>query len=301
MLLKRRFPSDELWCMRYLNIRMDLTEKEKQHWANLEKGYEGEVKFDLLTEKLTEERLVIHDLLLEVNNSYVQIDTLIISERMIHLIEIKNFQGDWNLESDKLYAVNTGREYKNPVHQLKRSASLFRQLLQILKQTIPVEASVLFINPEFTLYQAPMDQPIILPTQINRFLKDLNHTPSKLNEGHRKLARQLLSLHQTKNPYTILPDYHFDQLKKGMYCMNCHSLLSPVHRTLVCEKCGGREKLEQAILRNIREFKFLFPERKLTTQSIYEWCKADISKRTYSRVLKKNFTARGSTSNTYFV
>ncbi|URM33177.1 NERD domain-containing protein [Cytobacillus firmus] len=301
MLLKRRFPSDELWCMRYLNTRMELTEKEKQHWANLEKGYEGEVKFDLLTEKLTEERLVIHDLLLEVNNSYFQIDTLIISESMIHLIEIKNFLGDWQLESDKLYAVNTGREYKNPVYQLKRSAALFRQLLQILKQTIPVEASIIFINPEFTLYQAPMDQPIILPTQINRFLKDLNHTPSKLHEGHRKLAQQLLSLHQTKNPYTILPDYHFDRLKKGMYCLDCHSLLSPVHRTLVCEKCGGREKLEQAILRNIREFKFLFPERKLTTQGIYEWCKADISKRTYSRVLKKNFTARGSTSNTYFV
>ncbi|MEH6988240.1 nuclease-related domain-containing protein [Cytobacillus firmus] len=66
--------------MRYLNTRMELTEKEKQHWANLEKGYEGEVKFDLLTEKLTEERLVIHDLLLEVNNSYFQIDTLIISD-----------------------------------------------------------------------------------------------------------------------------------------------------------------------------------------------------------------------------
>ncbi|MGN7178844.1 nuclease [Paenibacillus sp. FSL R5-0490] len=300
MLLKRRFPSDELWYMRYLNTRMELTEKEKQHWANLEKGYEGEVKFDLLTEKLTEVRVVIHDLLLEVNNSYFQIDTLIISERMIHLIEIKNFQGDWHLESDKLFAVTTGREYKNPVYQLKRSAALFRQLLQILKQTIPVEASVIFINPEFTLYQAPMDQPIILPTQINRFLKDLNHPPSKLNEGHRKLAQQLLSLHQTKNPYTILPDYHFDQLKKGMYCMDCHSLLTPVHKNLVCKKCGGHEKIDQGILRNIKEFKHLFPERKLTTQGIHEWCNANINKRTFSRVLKKNFTARGSTSNTYY-
>ncbi|WP_404356811.1 NERD domain-containing protein [Cytobacillus firmus] len=300
MLLKRRFPSDELWCMRYLNTRMELTEKEKQHWANLEKGYEGEVKFDLLTEKSTEERLVIHDLLLEVNNSYFQIDTLIISERMIHLIEIKNFQGDWHLESDKLYAVNTGREYKNPVYQLKRSAALFRQLLQILKQDAPVEASVIFINPEFTLYQAPMDQPIILPTQINRFLKDLNHTPSKLNEGHRKLAQQLLSLHQTKSPYTILPYYHFDQLKKGMYCKECQSLLNRINKDLVCGECSRHEKIDQAILRSIREFKLLFPERKLTTESIYEWCNADISKRTFSRVLKKNYTMRGSTSNTYF-
>lgn len=300
MLVKRRFPSDELKSMRYLNTRMELTEREKRHWSNLEKGYEGELKFDLLAENLTEERLVIHDLLLEVNNSYFQIDSLIISEGMIHLAEIKNFQGDWHLESDKLYAVNTGREYKNPVYQLKRSVALFRQLLQTLQSNVPVEASVIFINPEFTLYQAPMDQPIILPTQINRFLKDLNHIPSKLNEGHRKLAQQLLSLHQTKNPYTMLPEYHFDQLKKGMYCKVCQSLLNRINKDLVCGECGRHEKIEQGILRNIKEFKLLFPGRKLTTQSIYEWCNADISKRTFSRVLKKNYSMWGDTSNTYF-
>ncbi|MEH7325224.1 nuclease-related domain-containing protein [Cytobacillus firmus] len=99
--------------MRYLNTRMELTEKEKQHCSNLEKGYEGEMKFDLLAEKLPEEKLVIHDLLLEVNNSYFQIDTLIISEGIIHLIEIKNFQGDWHLESDKLYAGNIRILYTN--------------------------------------------------------------------------------------------------------------------------------------------------------------------------------------------
>ncbi|KAF0819186.1 hypothetical protein KIS4809_2029 [Bacillus sp. ZZV12-4809] len=44
MLVKRRFPSDELRSMRYLNTRMELTEREKQHWSNLEKGYEGELK-----------------------------------------------------------------------------------------------------------------------------------------------------------------------------------------------------------------------------------------------------------------
>lgn len=62
MLVKRRFSSDELCYMRYLNTRMELTEKEKQHWSNLEKGYEGEIKFDLLAENLTEERPVMHDL-----------------------------------------------------------------------------------------------------------------------------------------------------------------------------------------------------------------------------------------------
>lgn len=41
MLLKERTESDELLTFRYLNNRMELTEKEKSHCFRLEKGYEG--------------------------------------------------------------------------------------------------------------------------------------------------------------------------------------------------------------------------------------------------------------------
>jgi Nuclease-related domain len=301
MLLKSRAESLELLIMRSLNTRMEFTEKEKFHYSNLEKGYEGEVNFDSLAESLQEERFIINDLLLEVNNSYFQIDTLIISQGVIHLLDIKNYQGDCYFKSDKLYSVVTEREYKNPVDQLKRSATLFRQLLQNLKQNYLVDASVIFINPEFTLYQAPMDQPIILPTQVNHFLRDLNKTSSKLNEGHKKLAQTLISLHQTKNPFTVLPNYNYDQLQKGAFCKNCKSFLVAIKNyDFVCKMCGEHEKIELAILRNAKEFKLLFPKRKITTQSIYEWCKVDLNSRTFCRILKKNYTAFGSTRDTYY-
>ncbi|WP_153127055.1 nuclease-related domain-containing protein [Peribacillus tepidiphilus] len=301
MLLKGRSESDELRSIRSLNTRMELSEKEKIHYLNLEKGYEGEIKFDLLAESLKGEKYIINDLLLEVNSSYFQIDTLILSQGVIHLLDIKNFQGDFYLESDKLYAVTTGREYKNPLDQLKRSATLFRQLLQNLKQNYLVEASIIFINPEFTLYQAPLDQPIILPTQVNRFLRDLNNSSYKLNDGHKKLAQKLISLHQTKNPFTVLPQYNYDQLQKGIYCKTCKSfLISRKNNDFVCGKCGGHEKIELAILRNVEEFKMLFPDRKITTQSIYEWCKVDLNKRTICRILKKNYTTYGNTRDTYY-
>lgn len=177
MLLKGRSESEELLTFRFLNMRMELTEKEKMKYLNLEKGYEGEKKFDLLSERLQEERYLINDLLFEVNSSYSQIDSFIISQGVIHLLDIKNYYGDCYLESDKLYAVTTGREYKNPIIQLNRSATLFRQLLQTHKLNYLVVPYVIFINPEFTLYQAPMNQPIILPTQVNRFLNDINKIP----------------------------------------------------------------------------------------------------------------------------
>ncbi len=301
MLLKGRSESKGLMAMRYLNTRIELTKKEKFHYLNLEKGYEGELKFDLLAKNLQEERFIINDLLLELNNSHFQIDSLIISQGVIHLLDIKNFEGDCYLESDKLFSVTTGREYKNPVNQLKRCATLFRQLLQNLQQNYPVEASVIFINPEFTLYQAPMDQPIFLPTQVNRFFRDINNTPSTLNEAHQKLAQKLISLHQTKNQFTLLPEYSYDQLKKGVYCKNCRSFQVTIKNSdFVCNNCGEQERIEQAILRNVKEFKQLFPDRDITTQSIYEWCKVDLCKKTIRRILKKNYTVFGKTRGTYY-
>jgi hypothetical protein len=301
MLLKGRSESDELLGLRYLNIRMELTAKDKFHYLNLEKGHQGEVRFDLRVEGLLEERYIINDLLLEVNNSYFQIDTLIISQGVIHLLDIKNFQGDFYLESDKLYALANNREYKNPVDQLKRSTTLFRQLLHDLKQNYLIEALVIFNNPEFTLYQAPKDYPIILPTQVDRFLKDLNETPTKLNDGHKKLAQKLLSLHQLKNPFTVLPKYSYDKLQPGTYCLDCKSFLITIkNKKLVCGKCGACEEIESAILRNVEEFKFLFPEQKITTQSIKEWSKLDLSDKTFYRILKNHYTALGKTKYTFY-
>lgn len=44
---KSRNEKDELKILRFLNARMNLSEAEKKRLYRLEKGYEGEVMFDL--------------------------------------------------------------------------------------------------------------------------------------------------------------------------------------------------------------------------------------------------------------
>lgn len=158
MLLKKRSEPAELVLLRYLDTRMQLNRQEKFNLSNLEKGFAGEVKFDLMAENINEERYFLNDLLLEYNNSYFQIDTLIISQGLIHLLDIKNNEGDCYIEEEKLYNVTTGREYKNPITQLDRSENLFRLLLKNLNLNFLIEASIIFINPEFTLFKAPFGQ-----------------------------------------------------------------------------------------------------------------------------------------------
>ncbi|MDC3418256.1 nuclease-related domain-containing protein [Aquibacillus salsiterrae] len=304
VVLKRRFVSKELMVMRALHVRTVLTEKETFHYLNLERGLEGEIQFDLLVEGIGEEVYVLNDLLFEVNNSYFQIDSIIISQATVHLFDIKNYQGDCYYELDKLYGVSSKREYKNPIDQLKRSTTLFGQLLQNLGANFLVNPLLIFINPEFTLYQAPMNQPIILPTQVHRLINDLNSTPSKLNDGHKMLAQKLLSLHQTKNPFERIPEYSYDQLQKGIYCRKCKSFMLEVNGySFVCRHCQEKEKVDSAILRMTKEFELLFPNDKISTNGIYDWCdwgKIGCNKVTISRVLKKNYQSIGTKTGTYY-
>jgi hypothetical protein len=299
MFFKPRTESDKIKIFRLLNSRMNLPESDKQYFLNLKKGFEGEVMFDKLTEKLESESLIVNDLLLKSNNTTFQIDSFIIKETL-YLFEVKNYEGDFYYQSDNFYPMN-GNKIQNPLHQLNRSESLLSQLLMKHGYRIPIEAWVVFINPAFTLYQSPKNKPIIYPTQLDFFMKKLNASPSKLNGRHHKLAELLVSLHQTEFPYTGLPKYEYNQLKKGMTCNACHSFAISVNgRRLLCEECGCEEDLESAVLRSVRELKLLFPDKKITTSDVLDWCQVHVAMARISRILKKNFKAIGYGQWSYY-
>ena len=244
---------------------------------------------------------ILNDLLLKQNNTTFQIDSLIILSETIYLFEVKNFEGDYYYESDRLYKKPKS-EITNPLTQLNRSESLLRQLLQNLGYNIPINASVIFINPEFTLYQAPLNKPLIFPTQINRFLKNLNTIPSKLNKKHQMLADQLLSLHIKDSPFKLLPSYYYEQLRKGITCAKCSSFsISVVGKICVCNECGYKELISAAVMRCVMEFKLLFPNQKITTKAIHEWCQVIESKKRIKSILEKNFKIIENNRWSYFV
>lgn len=297
---KPRVKPQELIILELLNKRKKLTSKEKQHYLNLKKGFEGEMLFDTFTEKLQCECLILNDLLLVVNNTTFQIDSLIIAGERIFFYEVKNYEGDYYYESDKLFK-KPKLEILNPLHQLSRSESLLRQLLLSLGFNLQIDTSVVFINPNFTLYQAPLDKPIIFPTQVTQCMTNLNTIPSRLTERHNKLAGQLLSLHNSDSPYTQIPSYDYNQLKKGITCLKCHSFSVAVEkRTCVCRKCEYKESVTKAVLNSVKEFQVLFPNEKITSNVIQNWCQVVKSKSSIRRILATNFNSVGKQQWTYY-
>jgi Nuclease-related domain len=300
MLVKPRLMSDELKVWRAINSRMKLSSKESAYYLNLEKGYYGEKMFDEWIGDLTNEWLVLNDLQLEYNNTFFQIDSLIISSEKIYLFEVKNYEGDFIYDNERFY-TKTKTEIKNPLLQLKRCESLFRRLLQDLGITYPIESHLIFINPEFHLYQSPLDLPIISPTQLNRFKNYLNSNTLRVETKHSNLANKLLSIHLSKSPFIRLPQYKYDLLNKGITCRDCFSITKLIDGKIVCTECGCKETIATGVLRNIKEFALLFPERKLTTDSIFEWCKVAKSKKIIRHILSKNYTLIGHGKSSCYI
>jgi transcription elongation factor Elf1 len=302
MAYKTRNESKEIKILRVLHKRIILSENDQQHFYTLKKGYEGEVLFDKLTDKLQCECYILNDLLFKVNNTTFQIDTIIIFSGRIHFYEVKNFEGDFYIDSKtNNFYKKPNKEYINPLLQLTRSNSLLRQLLNEIRCNFPIDAQVVFINPQFTLYQAPLESPIIFPTQLNKYMNKLNETSSKLNGRDKSLADRLISLHIEENPYTKLPKYEYKQLKKGFTCIVCNSYsISVQGKRCVCDDCGHEELVSTEVLRNVNEIKILFPTMKITTNLISEWCMDKGLKRTIKKVLLKNYKQVGVRQWTYY-
>jgi hypothetical protein len=299
MEFKVRTKPTELEILETLDTRMQFLKKDQQHYLNLKKGYEGELAFDEFTRELTCDCLVLNDLLLQVGSTTFQIDTLIIAD-IIYLFEVKNLDGDYYYDKDQLY-TKSNYEILNPTIQISRSESLLRQLLHPLGITSKINSSVVFINPEFTLYQAPLDKPFILPTQVKRYIGKFNKINSRITNKHIALADKLVSLHLTDSPFTQLPKYEYGELRKGVSCQRCGSHKMFIKwANCVCEKCDAIEGLEDVILRNIREFRLLFPNEKITTNTIHNWCGEIASTKTISRILERNFISFGARRWTYF-
>jgi hypothetical protein len=301
MIYKSRMEPVELLILEALNSRMDFSDKDKQTYLSLKKGYEGEVLFDSMTANFECDCFILNDLLLKHNNTVFQIDSLIITQERIYLCEIKNYEGDYYYEKDRLYVI-TKSEITNPLNQLSRTETLLRQLLQSLGYNPPINAKVIFINPEFTLYQAPLDKPFVFPTQVNRYLRSIEKTPSKLNGKQRSLASKLTSMHLTESPYRILPDYSYDELQRGIICEKCNSFAVVVKgKRCVCHDCHNDEKISDCLLRSMKEYKLLFPTRKISTNELYYWCNEAFSKERIRRFLKNNLSVVGVHQWTFYV
>src|SRR5699024_10103496 len=208
-----------------------------------------------LQQTLKKEYIVLYDLLLEQNGSHFQIDCLIISEAQLYLLEVKYLYGDYYFQDNDLYAVKTRKRIKNPFYQNQRCEDLLRDFLLQHQLHYQINSYILFNHPTFTLYQAPLQKNMILPTQVERFVEMLNRQIVRTTSNEQQLQQTIYREHIDENPFEKIPSYDYEGLKKGILCIKCSAWMERASKYhLQCLSCGQREFIDSAVLRSVVEF-----------------------------------------------
>lgn len=302
-MIKMNNESKELDILFYLQRRMDLSGTQRQKQSNLLKGLEGEQQlYDLLIKQLPSSFEILTDLLLTNNGLEFQIDILLIGDDTIYVLEVKNYAGNFIIQKDNWYVASTRNEIRNPLHQLKRMEILLRNMLQQGKLHFSIESYVVFVHPEFYLYQAPIDLALIFPTQVNRFIKKLQSPTFSVTQRHKNVTDYLKNQRLHRSTYERLPQYTYKNLRKGIVCQECVRFLEVFNqRFVICPSCKTKELIESAVERNVMEFMILFPSEKVTTNTIHDWCDIIKSKKTIRRLLKLFLEPVGVKNHRYYV
>ncbi|WP_368646122.1 nuclease-related domain-containing protein [Alkalibacterium putridalgicola] len=302
MLLKQREKSKIHLGLLALDKRMVLEDTDRNYLLNLERGYKGEELFDdYVKQYLTKEVIVLNDLLLTSRGSSFQVDSVIITSDTLYMYEIKNYKGNYQMNAGQIVTL-TGQEINNPVNQINRAKTLMKQMVKDFGYGIKVDASVIFVNPTFYLYDAKTTVSFIYPNQIEKHFNDMNNRLTPLTKEQQYLAQKLIQENRESVPYQKeLPDFEYSKLKKTIYCSLCgKDRLRVTRKRSYCTTCQHQQGLEKTILEHIAEFKLLFPNEKVTVQLLYDWCGGKASPRRLRKVCGTHYKKIGTTSNSYY-
>lgn len=285
-----------------LHPRKNLSPREKQRYEQLHKGFIGEKKVKELLHSIQLANVIpLFNCLFDVEETEIQIDCILLTGDTIFLLEIKNYVGDYFLENDKIYSVQTKKQIRDPLIQLERADYLFNKLLEQLQVNMKVRSYVAFVNKHFTLYNASLQLPMIFPSQIKRFLQKIDANGSALMKSTEQLAEMLVRVRKEKSEYERLPEYDITQLKRGVFCKECFKKLERKgQQTFSCLHCIQDFHINDLIRHAIAQYHLLFPDKRITTKSITEWCGHVFSRVFVSKFLNKELNRKLNGSHTYY-
>lgn len=300
MLIKKQDELKELLILKALDARWQLDEKTRNRLFRLESGLEGEANFLAALEKSEWNALFFADLKLKIHFSNVQIDTMAISRKTIHLFEVKNFTGEYYYSNGHLFMKNEV-EVKNPLHQVQNIEIAVRQQLKSWGFDYQIIPWVVFVSPEFVLTQSIRTDPIIFPNQIEKKLKELG-VHSFVSREDRELAQRFMALHDSKLSFIEIPPYSKAALKKGLTCRSCNQIgMTVKDKTCFCPRCGMRESMYCTLLEASRDFSLLHPGQKLTVAAVSDFCGKKVSKQAIRTALMKEYQLVKNGRASYYV
>lgn len=233
--------------------------------AKRQAGYNGERKFDYYANLFPRQYAILHDITLNVDQVDLQLDSIILSNQAIYIIEVKNYAGtvvfDTNLNQCIRDNGETLEGFDDPVIQVKNAELLLKKwLFDKQLEELPVYSFIAFANEKAIVK-------IEGGTKINNLTR-VNAIPNLIMDFDDTLPKKKPYLKEKVIPHLLkeCKDFDFDLFKKyniqqsdiqsGVQCLACNTLTMKWHRRYWrCQKCHNRS--ENAHLKALKDYQLL--------------------------------------------
>ncbi|MEH7075716.1 NERD domain-containing protein [Neobacillus drentensis] len=314
--MKELTPPQRLFLTEILKLRLNIGHSKYQEiekdlakrWA----GYWGEIALANYIKELPHHQyLIFHDLQLQFNGIHFQIDTLLLSQNYILVIEAKNILGTLTFDNTFKQLIRTHQDgteesFEDPRVQCQRLQSLLRKwLVKNGCNLLPVDTLIFFKSTSTILKTSPGDK-----TDFTKVCKgrDLFNKIDQMEQMYQqekidsstmmKIGNLLLEQHNP-NPINILKEYNLTEkdLRNGVCCPNKECNFIPMNYkrgTWICPTCKTTSK--DAYLTTLSHYNYLYKPT-CTNHEIRVFLQLPSPNTTQKVLQRLNLQTTGTTKN----
>lgn len=219
----------------------------KERLNSINAGFGGEQRLDHLMKYFDPAYpyLIIQDLSISTNVDF-QVDTVLVTQSCVVLLEVKNLSGKlrFTVNPSGLHQTKaTGEErgYPSPLVQAEVIKWKFESVLKSMDVSLPVHAFLVIAYPNQIVVDTPPGSVIWSADEVMIQLHNFNMTPEQVSEYEmHQLGQQLLSIASEFNPFPIASKYGISpkEIAKGVFCPNCITIkMNRCKRSWHCPEC----------------------------------------------------------------
>lgn len=266
---------------RRLPINHVMMKEIKEKVRKLESGYKGEKTLNYFLGLLPEKKYhIFHGLRLPTRKSFFQMDALLLSSRLLIILESKNYSGSLLIEKHQLNQEinNTKMIYENPIAQVNRHKILLQYFFEKYQiPAVPIETLVVFTRNSSEVKIAPgyteAEKKICKANNLLKKIEELekHYNTERMDQKQVGKIRKIVLNKHTPLRTDFLQTLGIDksEILTGVRCPNCSFIPMDYQRnTWKCPKCQTTAK--DAYLEAVSDY-FLLIKPSITNIELREF------------------------------
>ncbi|GKV69194.1 hypothetical protein NCCP2716_16920 [Sporosarcina sp. NCCP-2716] len=254
MLYKPRKTPKELIALLALEKRIAPTHPQYpliyQEMYKMRAGFGGEQEYDRHMKEVRTDypHAILHDLSLQQEGVYFQIDSLFIAPDAIIISEIKNRTGKIIIKANPTQFLQSMKEsepslFRSPIDELERKRQLLERWLAQRNIMVPIQCITIFAHNNILEFSGKTEIPILTGYEAPIFFRGRETGPHLLDK--RRIEKLAAALVQQDKPYPMRPlstrfSIKKEELVKGVWCPECpeKTILYWRHQRWNCGRCS---------------------------------------------------------------